>query len=80
MLLLHRTLPAQAVVAGITAVLPLMRFDPDLVAVQARRTMLTQAAPPPPVPIPATASPAAAQTRTAPSLRDYDRLLTEVPA
>lgn len=79
-LLLHRTLPAQAVVAGITAVLPLMRFDPDLVAVQARRTMLTQAAPPPPVPIPATASPAAAQTRTAPSLRDYDRLLTEMPA
>ena len=36
-LLLHRTLPAEAVIAGINAALAPGRCDPDLVAVEARR-------------------------------------------
>jgi hypothetical protein len=44
-LLLHRTLPATAVVAGIAAALILGSFDADLVAVEARRSTLTQVTP-----------------------------------
>lgn len=47
MLLLHRTLPATAVVVGIAAALILGSFDADLVAVEARRSTLTQVTPAP---------------------------------
>ncbi len=74
-LLLHRTLPAAAVTAGMTAALGLGNFDPDLVAVEARRSMLTTTITPPAVPLPATATPTAAISRPAPSLAGYDELL-----
>jgi len=76
-LLLHRTLPAEAVTGGMAAALTLDNFDPDLVAVEARRVMLTQQpAAAAPVPLPTTASPAAALQRPTPSLSPYDQLLT----
>ena len=56
------------------AALVMGNFDPDLVAVEARRSMLTTITPPP-VPLPATATPAAAIDRPAPSLAGYDELL-----
>ena len=37
MLLLHRTLPAEAVITGMQAALSVESCDPDLVAVEARR-------------------------------------------
>lgn len=73
-LLLHRTLPATAVAAGMDAALVIGTFDPDLVAVEARRSMLTPITPPP-VPLPATATPTAAIDRPVPSLAGYDELL-----
>ena len=73
-LLLHRTLPAAAVVAGIEAALAAHSFEADLVAVEARRSMLTASAPLP-VSLPPTAGPVAAIARPAPSLAGYDRLL-----
>ena len=72
--LLHRTLPATAVAAGMAAALILGSFDPDLVAVEARRAMLTTLTAPK-VPLPPTATPAAAIDRPAPSLAGYDELL-----
>lgn len=78
-LLLHRTLPAQAVAGGIEAALTVGNFDPDLVAVEARRTMLTTGSPPA-VTVPATASAAASINRPTPSLTDYDQLLSGVSA
>jgi len=78
-LLLHRTMPASAVAAGMDAALTLARFDPDLVAVEARRSMLTQR-PPAPVALPPTADPLAAIGRPAPSLSGYDQLLREATA
>jgi transposase len=83
-LLLHRTLPAAAVVAGMDAAVALGKFDPDLVAVQARHA-LTPAPARPPVPVPAGATAAAALTRPTPALTGYDDLLhtdgpREVPA
>jgi transposase len=78
-LLLHRTLPAQAVAGGIETALTVGNFDPDLVAVQARRTMLTTGSPPA-VTVPATASAAASINRPTPSLSDYDQLLSGVSA
>lgn len=44
-LLLHRTLPAGDVTAGMTAALTMARFDADLVAVEARRAGQATAAP-----------------------------------
>jgi hypothetical protein len=77
-LLLHRTLPAAAVLAGMTAALESGRHDPDLVAVEARRHL---AAPTtgPAVALPVAAPPAArADTaRAAPSLLGYDELLRD---
>jgi transposase len=75
-LLLHRTLRAVQVEAGIAAALLLGRFDPDLVAVEARRAEDTAAATPPPVPLPAAATALAAVHRRPPSLAGYDDLLT----
>jgi hypothetical protein len=82
-LLLHRTLPAAAVAAGITAALGMGRWDPDLVAVEARRFLETAAAPArapgaAPEQLPAAAPPG--QDRPAPTLVVYDDLLTAQPA
>lgn len=72
-LLLQRTLPAAAVQAGMHAAVVMGRFDPDLVAVEARRQTPVRTAPP--VPVAATAPAAAAQVRPAPDLGAYDQLL-----
>jgi hypothetical protein len=68
-LLLHRTMPAEAVIAGIRAALSLQSCDPDLVAVEARRAIHPGQ----------TASIAAPEQalddRPAPSLDGYDQLL-----
>ena len=75
-LLLHRTMPAHAVLAGMAAAIASDRHDPDLVAVEARRHL---AAPTtgPAVTLPAAAPPAARTDtdRAAPSLLGYDELL-----
>jgi hypothetical protein len=73
-LLLHRTLPAAAVVAGLEGALVLGSFDADLVAVEARRSMLTTLTPAAVI-LPPTAGPVAAIARPMPSLADYDHLL-----
>ncbi len=78
-LLLHRTLPAAAVAAGIEAALTVGTFDADLVAVEARRSMITQIAPVPVV-LPPTAGAIAAIPRPTPSLAGYDQLLKEATA
>jgi len=78
-LLLHRTLPAAAVVAGIDAALALGSFDADLVAVEARRSMLTDITPRPLV-LPPSAGAIAAIERPLPSLAGYDQLLKEATA
>ena len=78
-LLLHRTLPAAAVVSGIDAALAADSFDADLVAVEARRSMLT-AITPTPVALPPTAGASAAIERPLPSLGGYDQLLKEATA
>ncbi len=74
-LLLHRTLPTAAVTVGMNAAVNMARFDADLVAVEARRAMLATTAVQP-VRLPPTASQAATVERPAPSLTDYDQLLT----
>jgi transposase len=74
-LLLHRALPADAVAAGMAAALTSGRFEPDLVAVEARRhldTTRTPVAPPAPLPIAAQVD----RGRSAPTLAGYDELLT----
>jgi len=73
-LLLHRTLPPAAVAAGMDAAVSMRNFDPDLVAVEARRSMLATITPIP-VQLPPTAGPAAAIARPVPSLASYDQLL-----
>jgi transposase len=78
-LLLHRALPATAVAAGMDAAVSMSNFDPDLVAVEARRSMLATVTPIP-VPLPARAGPTAAIDRPIPSLADYDQLLKEATA
>lgn len=72
-LLLHRALPAAAVTAGMEAAIALGKFDPDLVAVQARHALTP--VPARPVSVPATAAQAAAVLRPAPALTGYDDLL-----
>jgi transposase len=79
-LLLHRTLPASAVAAGMEGALVLGNFDADLVAVQARRALLATSVTSPPVPVPSTAPPTATTQRPAPSLTGYDQLLEEATA
>ncbi len=74
-LLLARTMPATAVDAGMGAALRLGRYEPDLVAVEARRAQTGQPAPAP-VPVPAGAGPAAGVLRAVPTLSGYDDLLT----
>lgn len=81
-LLLHRTMPAHAVLGGMAAALESGRHDPDLVAVEARRhltgptttsvvalsTALSTSLPP---------AARADTDRPAPSLRSYDDLLLD---
>ena len=71
-LLLHRSLPAEAVVAGMAAALRIACLDPDVVAVEARRSLRPEAPPPVVVPIGARLA-----QRPAPSLGGYDELLSE---
>lgn len=80
MLLLHRTLPATAVAAGMEAALVGGNFDADLVAVAARSAMLATGTTSPPVPVPATAPVSATTQRPTPSLSQYDQLLKEAIA
>ncbi|WP_413542395.1 Mu transposase domain-containing protein [Citricoccus nitrophenolicus] len=72
-LLLHRTQPPEAIVSGMGAAVTMGRFDPDLVALEARR--LAPARTVAPVVVPVTAPPAALHERPAPSLGAYDQLL-----
>jgi transposase len=68
-LLLHRSLPADAVVAGMDAALTISSVDPEVVAVEARR-YLESAVPASVVPIGVRLAP-----RPAPTLAGYDALL-----
>ena len=79
-LLLHRSLPTHAITAGINGALQLGNFDADLVAVEARRAILTVESAPAAVSIPATAPTTATLQRPTPSLTGYDTLLEETPA
>jgi len=74
--MLRRTLPAAAVIAAMQAALLAKRFDPDLLAVDARHHVDTAR------PVAAVATPAGlvAQARPAPSLHSYDELLTGASA
>jgi hypothetical protein len=81
-LLLHRTLPAAAVLAGIDAALATPSLDPDLVAVEARRSALARTIPAPiplPAALPAAVAAVAGHERPAPSLAGYDDLLNHLP-
>jgi transposase len=75
-LLLHRTLPAAAVIAAMQQALLAKRFDPDLLAVDARRHVDTAR----PVAAVAAAAGLVVQGRPVPSLHGYDELLTGVSA
>ena len=68
-LLLHRTLSTEAVIAGIRATLNLESCDPDLVAVEARRAIHPGQAPS------IVAPEEAVDDRPTPSLDGYDQLL-----
>jgi transposase len=87
-LLLHRRLPGASVTAGITAALTAGTCSPDVVAVEARKhaaaARVPAAEPPAPVPRPSRAAvitlprrtgPLPADTRPAPDVSAYDRLL-----
>ena len=76
-LLLYRTLPAEAVIAGMNAALGLGRFDADLVAVEARRHRDTPSGPSAPLRAPAEPGRPAgsAGDRPPPTLDGYDDLL-----
>ena len=71
-LLLHRTLPTEAVLGGIDGALAAGRCDPDLVAVQARRHLDTARAVVSVPPVPATVP---IDERPTPTLHGYDELL-----
>jgi transposase len=73
-LLLHRTLPADAVIAGMDAALLAKRFDADMVAVEARRCADAGR----PVAVVHTTSDV--QSRPLPTLHGYDELLTAASA
>jgi transposase len=82
-LLLHRTLPAPALQAGLDAALRLGSTSPDLVAVEARRHLEPQRpGAPPPLGAAATGGAGAAGDglRPVPTLLGYDALLDGVPA
>lgn len=71
MLLLHRALPPAAVIDGMSAAMRIGSVDPDVVAVEARRSLEPAATAPVVVPIGARLA-----HRPAPSLGGYDVLLS----
>jgi hypothetical protein len=71
-LLLHRTLPAEAVGAGIDAALGVGSTDPELVAIEARRLLEAPLAPVVPI-----REALARYERPTPGLAGYDSLLTQ---
>jgi transposase len=75
-LLLHRTLPSEAVIAGMHAAVAVGRFEADLVAVEARRCADAAR------PVAAVATPpgAAGEPRPLPTLAGYDELLSGASA
>jgi Mu transposase, C-terminal domain len=73
-LLLHRTLPAETVIAGMDAALLARRFDADLVAVEARRCADAGR------PVAAVHTTSVGQSRPLPTLDGYDELLTGASA
>jgi hypothetical protein len=85
-LLLHRRMPAPAVIAGITAALAAGSCSPDVVAIEARKHAgLPAAGEPAPVPRPSRAAVVTlasrqqalpADSRPLPSMARYDELLT----
>lgn len=79
-LLLHRSLPAAAVIAGMAAAAAMGRFDADLVAVEARHAIIEAQLPVAPVLLTTNGIGAEDLARPAPSLADYDKLLAEVSA
>ncbi len=74
-LLLHRTLPAEAIGAGMAAALLAGRFDADLVAVEARRRADAR-----PVTVLATPAGVVNTARALPTLGGYDELLSGASA
>jgi transposase len=85
-LLLHRHHTAQAVTAGISAALAVGATSPDVVAMETRRAITTDARPPAPAgtvltlpnqPVRAVVLPP--DTRPVPSVQAYDQLLTRRP-
>lgn len=75
-LLLHRTLPADAVIAAMAAAISAGRFDADLVAVEARRHADAGR----PIAEVTAAAVVPGQVRALPTLNGYDELLTAVSA
>ncbi|SDY95779.1 hypothetical protein SAMN05661080_05133 [Modestobacter sp. DSM 44400] len=73
-LLLHRTLPVPAIIAGMQAAIGMAQFDPDVVAVAAR-CHLEGTRPAAPTPLPPAAV-TALDARPLPVLHAYDQLLT----
>ena len=71
-LLLHRTLPTAAIASGMAQALTLGNFDPDLVAVEARRHQHHQHEPAPQLSLPTRVAP---DGRPAPTLAGYDALI-----
>ena len=71
-LLLHRTLPTEAVLAGIDAAVAAGRCDPDLVAVEARRHLDSGRAA---AVVPDVPAAAGVDDRPVPTLDGYDDLL-----
>ena len=69
-LLSHRSLPAEAVIAGMARALKVGVFDPAVVVVEARRSMAEQVVAPIPID-----GPLSRFDRPAPSLSRYDDLL-----
>ena len=74
-LLLHRTLPADAVLAGIDAALSAGQCEPDLVAVEARRHHDTTRSAPAADSAPEIPASVGGDLRPAPTLHQYDELL-----
>ena len=68
-LLLHRTMDAAAVISGMDGAITVGSIDPEVVAVEARRSLGR------PVPVPVLSESLAAFDRPAPSLSVYDALL-----
>lgn len=78
-LLLHRSLPREAVLAGMQAALRLERLDADIVAVEARRHLEPTKTLAEQFTATATGARQVVTERPAPSLLDYDTLLAAAP-